>query len=72
MNTLKIFSNERYPEEKVVYLKLRRSGENIIVVACDERGQDANCGNLIKIFPDSTFARLGASEMGGKTFRRRK
>ena len=72
MTQLRIFNDGDVTKpEPVVYLKLKRAGENVVVQACDEDGNDASCGCLLKIFSDGTFTRLAASELNGMPFKAR-
>jgi len=73
MTKIAIFRDPRpIPEvENTAYLKLTQASDYVLLSAVNERGNHAQCGNLLKIFADGTFVVVDSGEIDKQEFRAR-
>ncbi len=55
---LEIF-NDQKEEDKVVRLKMEQHEDEVLVFACDSKGQKFSQGNLVCFYPDGVMRRIG-------------
>jgi len=73
MTKLSVFTTERTLEipEKEVFLVLDQEGDYIRLRAVNRAGGHEPCGNLMKFYPDGTFAVIEAAEIDEQEFKLR-